>query len=202
MAIQLLALPYPQNALAPYLSAETLRLHHGAHYKGYVDKVNAAIKDGPQAQASLNRIVIETAGKDQKLFNSAAQAWNHGFYWHSMSPQASKPSDALEAAIDRDFGSIAALRAALSAAAEEHFASGWAWLVAAQGKLAVVTTHDADTPITGKANPLLVIDLWEHAYYIDHRYKRPDYVKDVIGKLNWSFASDNFARGTAWIYPE
>ena len=202
MAITLLTLPYPQKALAPHISADTIKLHYGAHHKSYVDKVNAAVRSGPLANASLNEIVIASNGRDQELFDSAAQAWNHGFYWHSMTPDDTGPSDALKEAIIRDFGSLAAVKAALAKAAEAHFASGWAWLVADKGKLAVISTADADTPITGKANPLLTIDVWEHAYYLDRQNKRPDYVKGVTGALlNWTFASENFDRGSAWDYP-
>lgn len=202
MSITLLPLPYPQKALAPHISADTIKLHYGAHHKGYVDKVNAAVRSGPLANASLNEIVVASHGRDQDLFNAAAQAWNHGFYWHSMSPDETDPSDALKAVIVRDCGSITSLKSMLAKEAEAHFASGWVWLVAHSGKLEIVSTHDAETPITGKANPLLTIDVWEHAYYLDHQNKRADYVKGVTGtRLNWAFASENFARGSAWEYP-
>lgn len=203
MTISLMPLPYADTALAPHISQETLQLHHGAHHKGYVDKANDAIAGTDLADASLEEIVKAADAKgDKKLFNSAAQTWNHGFYWHSLSPEASEPSGELAAAIDASFGSIDELKKQLAAEAENHFASGWAWLVAENGKLKVISTHDAGTPITGPANPLLTIDVWEHAYYVDTRNKRPAYVKAVIDNLlNWKFASDNFARGSVWVYP-
>jgi superoxide dismutase, Fe-Mn family len=203
MTIALMPLPYAKAVLEPHISAETLTLHHGAHHKSYVEKTNAAIKGTTLKDASLNEIVRSAAAqKDQKLFNSAAQAWNHGFYWHSLSPDESKPSAALQSAIVRDFGSISALRAQLARDAEAHFASGWAWLVSKKGVLSIITTHDAETPLTGNATPLLVIDVWEHAYYLDHQNKRPDYLKGVVNALlNWDFASQNFKRDAVWQYP-
>lgn len=203
MTISLMPLPYADTALAPHISQETLKLHHGAHHKGYVDKVNDAIAGTDLADASLEEIVRASDSKgNKKLFNSAAQSWNHGFYWHSLSPEKSEPSPELAAAIDKAFGSMADLKKQLAAEAENHFASGWAWLVEEGGALKVVSTHDAETPITGSANPLLTIDVWEHAYYVDVRNKRPAYVKAVIDNLlNWAFASENFARGKAWTYP-
>jgi superoxide dismutase, Fe-Mn family len=203
MAVTLMPLPYDKDALAPHISRSTLDLHHGAHHKGYVDKVNEAVSDGPLADAPLEAIVLSADGNgDAALFNSAAQAWNHGFYWHSLTPESPKPSSELAAAIERDFGSMEELKRKLREAAEKHFASGWAWLVANGDQLRVITTHDAGTPITGKANPLLAIDVWEHAYYLDVQSSRPDYISAVIDNLlNWDFASVNFARGRAWTYP-
>lgn len=203
MAISLIALPYSHEALVPHISAQTLKLHHGAHHKGYVDKTNAAIAGTGLEQADLNEIVktAKSEGK-QALFNNAAQAWNHGFYWHSLSPRPSQPSAELAQAIERDFGSSDAMIAKLKDEGAGHFASGWAWLVAEDGRLKVISTHDADTPITGAANPLLTVDVWEHAYYLDVQNKRPDYLAAVVDNvLNWEFASENFARGTAWRYP-
>lgn len=202
MPISLVPLPYAADALAPAISRQTLELHHGAHHKGYVDKVNEAVDGTPLADADLDTIVRTASNRDQSLFDNAAQAWNHGFYWHSLTPHSAAPDAALSAAIARDFGSIEAVGEALEQEATTHFASGWAWLVADGGKLSVVSTHDAATPLTGRANPLLTIDVWEHAYYLDVQNKRPDYVRAVIAdRLNWSFASENFARGEAWRYP-
>jgi len=202
MTISLTPLPYPADALEPHISSRTLELHHGAHHKAYVDKTNEAIKGTDLADADLNAIVLAARG-EAKLFNNASQVWNHGFYWNSLTPSAGKPSDKLQQAIDRDFGSIDALKTQLAEKATGHFASGWAWLVADDGKLSVVDTHDAVSPFSeGKGNPLLTIDVWEHAYYLDVQNKRPDYVKAVLDKLlNWSFASENFERGSAWHYP-
>ena len=203
MPISLISLPYAQDALEPHVSAETLRIHHGAHHKGYVDKINVAIEGTPLADADLETIITASVEKgDKKLFNSAAQTWNHGFYWLSLSPAKTEPSAELAAAITRDFGSLDALKEALSKEAVAHFASGWAWLVSDQGTLKVISTHDAGTALTEGVVPLLTIDVWEHAYYIDVKNKRPDYVKTVLDSLlNWDFASENFARDGVWRYP-
>lgn len=204
MAVKLMPLPYDEAALSPHISEKTLQFHHGAHHKGYVDKVNKAVSDGPLSDAPLEDIVrsAERSG-DAALFNSAAQAWNHGFYWHSLNPGSTEPSPELAAAIKRDFGSAEELDLKLREAAEQHFASGWAWLVATGDQLSVISTHDAGTPLTGKANPLLAIDVWEHAYYLDVQNRRPDHVRAVVENLlNWEFASANFARGTFWTYPD
>jgi Fe-Mn family superoxide dismutase len=202
MPITLTPLPYDIAALAPHISARTLELHHGAHHKGYVDKANEALAGSGLADRNLNEIV-EAARGDARLFNPASQAWNHGFYWNSLSPQTGAPDERLHAAIERDFGSLDALKRELGAEAEKHFASGWAWLVAEGETLRVISTHDAASPLSdGSGNPLLTIDVWEHAYYLDVQNKRPAYVKAVIDNcLNWRFASENYARGTVWRYP-
>ncbi len=199
MTISLMPLPYALDALEPHISSKTLEIHHGAHHKTYVDKLNAAIEGSDNADKSVEEITKLASGP---LFNNAAQTWNHGFYWHSLNPAKTAPSVELLAAIEADFGSLDALLEALSAEAVNHFASGWAWLVVDGGKLKVISTHDAGTPITTDVNPLITIDVWEHAYYIDQQNKRPVYVKTVLENLiNWDFASENFARGTAWTYP-
>jgi Fe-Mn family superoxide dismutase len=202
MTISLISLPYPTDALEPHISKRTLELHHGAHHKDYVDKTNKAIADTELADRELNDIVKAATGQP-KVFNAASQAWNHGFYWNSLTPEPTKPNERLGQAIDRDFGSIDQLKQKLSEEAAAHFASGWAWLVAEGDKLSVVSTHDAHSPFSdGKANPLLTIDVWEHAYYLDVQNKRAAYVKAVVDHcLNWGFASENYARGGAWHYP-
>lgn len=202
MTISLTPLPFSADALDPHISKRTLDLHHGAHHKGYVDKTNEAIAGTELADAELNEIVQASKG-NPKIFNSASQAWNHGFYWNSLTPDRTEPSDALRQAIERDFGSLDALKEQLEKEAVGHFASGWAWLVANGDKLSVVSTHDAASPFSDESgNPLLTIDVWEHAYYLDVQNKRPAYVKAVLDNvLNWQFASENFARGTAWRYP-
>jgi superoxide dismutase, Fe-Mn family len=202
MAIPLIPLPYSSDALEPHISRTTLELHHGAHHKGYIDKTNDAIAGTRLATAELNDIV-EAAKGDAKLFNNASQSWNHGFYWHSLTPERAEPSDRLRQAIERDFGSMEDLKAKLQKKAVGHFASGWAWLVAEGDKLAVHDTHDAHSPFSdGTANPLLTIDVWEHAYYLDVRNKRAEYVKAVVDNcLNWQFASENYERGSVWRYP-
>ncbi len=202
MPISLMPLPYGPDALAPAISAATLEVHHGKHHKAYIDKTNAAIAGGELAEAPLEGVVAAARGTDAKLFNNAAQSWNHGFYWASLSPQRTAPCGALLAAIERDFGGAEELMGELATRGADHFASGWVWLAAKGGRLKVAETHDADTLADGAANPLLVIDLWEHAYYLDRKNARPDYLKAVLGEvLNWDFAAENFARGSCWSYP-
>lgn len=199
MTISLMPLPYALDALAPHISSDTLEVHHGAHHKAYVDKTNAAIEGTDNAGKPLEDIIKGASGG---LFNNSAQVYNHGFYWHSLAPEKSEPSESLATAINNDFGSMDALLEALTNEAVNHFASGWAWLIVADGKLKVISTHDAGTAITEDVNPLLTIDVWEHAYYVDQKNKRPAYVKAVLENLiNWKFASDNFDRGTPWTYP-
>ena len=202
MPIALISLPYPAAALEPHISRRTIELHHGAHHQDYVDKTNQAAAGTKLADADLNAIV-QASRRDDKLFNSASQAWNHGFYWNSLTPDRSAPGGRLQKAIDRDFGSLGALKEKLLKAAMEHFGSGWAWLVANGDRLEVVSTHDAHSPFSdGDANPLLTIDVWEHAYYLDVQNQRPAHVKAVLDNcLNWRFASENFDRGSAWRYP-
>lgn len=202
MPFSLMPLPYEADALAPAISAETIAVHYGKHHKAYVDKTNAAIKGGALADASLEAVVASARTNDPALFNNAAQAWNHGFYWASLSPKRSAPEGELLAAIERAFGSTGQLREQLAARGAGHFASGWIWLAAEGGTLSIEETHDADTLATGTANPLLVIDVWEHAYYLDRKNARPDYLKAVLDHLiNWQFAAENLARGTRWTYP-
>lgn len=203
MTIALMPLPYAHDALAPHISEKTVKEHHGAHHKSYIDKVNKAIEGTPLAEAALEEIVkAASASDDKKLANSAGQAWNHGFYWNSLSPNPEAPAGKLLTAIERDFGSLDSLLEQLTQEAVDHFASGWAWLVAEGDTLKVTSTHDAGCPLTGSGNPLLTIDVWEHAYYLDVQSKRPNYVKAVTGNvLNWSFAAENYERGTPWLYP-
>ena len=202
MTVSLIPLPYATDALAPAISADTLETHHGKHHKAYVDKTNAAIAGGPLAEAPLERIVAEARGSDQALFNNAAQAWNHGFYWASLTPRSSQPDGALAEAIAGSFGSVGKLVEELASRGAGHFASGWVWLAAHEGRLTVEETHDADTLADRGPIPLLVIDLWEHAYYLDRKNLRPDYLKAVLDQLlNWDFAARNLARGERWTYP-
>ena len=191
-------LPYPEDALAPVISAKTLSFHHGKHHKAYVAKVNELVSGTEYEGLSLERIVLATAGKTchAELFNNAAQAWNHAFYWLSLKPKGGgKPPAALTAAIDAAFGGLDALKKEFADAAVKQFGSGWAWLVRDGGALKVVKTADAELPLTKGQTPLLAIDVWEHAYYLDYQNKRQDYVQAVIDRLlNWEFAAGNLAR--------
>lgn len=200
MGFSLIDLPYAD--LAPAISAETLSFHHGKHHQTYIDKMNAAIDGTAHADASLEAIVADVRGNNAGLFNNAAQTWNHGFYWLSMSNEETAPSAELAAKIDGAFGSMDELKAQLKSRGAGHFASGWVWLAEKDGALSIEETHDGDTLADSGFNPLLVVDVWEHAYYIDHQNKRPAYLDAVVdGKLNWAFASENLARGTTWVYP-
>ncbi|MDP3674594.1 MAG: superoxide dismutase [Novosphingobium sp.] len=203
MPLKLISLPYPEDALAPAISADTLRTHHGKHHKAYIDKTNKAAEAMAMAEASLEEIIAAAKRKgDKPAFDNAAQAWNHGFYWHSLSPAGGKPQGELAAAIDRDFGSLDKLSQDLKARGEKHFASGWVWLAEKGGKLSIEETHDGDTLALGDKKPLLTIDLWEHAYYLDHKNERPKYLAAVIGGLlDWEFATRNFAAVGMWTYP-
>ena len=202
MAFELIPLPYASDALAPAISAETLGFHHGKHHKAYIDKTNAAIDGTDLAGKPLEEIIAAARGSKQGLFNNAAQSWNHGFYWYSLSPSGGAPSGDLAAKIDEDFGSFDEFKTKLADAGAGHFASGWVWLAEKDGKFSIEETHDADTLADSGFNPVLVLDVWEHAYYLDHQNARPAYLKAVIdGHLNWEFAAENLARGTAWAYP-
>ena len=203
MAFKLIDLPYASDALAPAVSAETLSYHHGKHHQAYLDKTNKAIEGTDLEGKPLEDVVAAARGSDQGLFNNAAQSWNHGFYWHSLSPEGGSPSDELASLIDDAFGSLDDLKSKLAERGAGHFASGWVWLAEKGGKLSIEETHDGDTLADhAGVNPLLVIDLWEHAYYLDHQNARPAYLKAVTEqKLDLGFASENLARGTTWTYP-
>lgn len=202
MAFDLLPLPYDNEALAPAISAETLGFHHGKHHKAYIDKTNAAIAGTDLDGKSLEDVIAAARGSNQGLFNNAAQSWNHGFYWHSLAPSTNGPSGDLADKIDEAFGSLADLKQQLKDRGAGHFASGWVWLAEKGGKLSIEETHDGDTLVDQGFNPLLTVDVWEHAYYLDHQNARPNYLAAVIDDhLNWDFAAENLARGSAWIYP-
>jgi len=193
MPITLPELPYPKNALAPHISAETLEFHHGKHHAAYVTNLNKLIEGKPEADKPLEQIVLSSDGP---VFNNAAQVWNHTFYWHSLKPGGGgEPSGKLADAIKRDFGSLAKLKEELTSAAVTQFGSGWAWLVVEGGKLKVTKTGNAELPMKHGQTALLAIDVWEHAYYIDYRNARPTYVGKVIEHLlNWDFAAENLAK--------
>jgi superoxide dismutase, Fe-Mn family len=194
-SITLPALPYPQNALDPVISANTLGFHYGKHHKTYVDTLNKLIAGTEFADMPLEQIVKATSGKADRaaIFNNAAQAWNHTFYWRSMKPQGGgEPPAAVKRLVESSFGSVEACKKELATAAVGQFGSGWAWLVLDGGKLKVVKTGNAETPLTGGSKPLLTLDVWEHAYYLDYQNRRVDYVNAVLEKLlNWEFAAEN-----------
>ena len=198
MPIEFPKLPYEDTALAPHISANTLSFHYGKHHKAYVDNTNKLIAGTELAEASLADIIKASRGKADKagLFNNSAQVWNHTFYWHSMSPKGGGlPHGKLKDRIDADFGSFEKLKEALAQAAVTQFGSGWAWLVLNGGKLEVAKTANAETPFGTGAHPLLTIDVWEHAYYLDWQNRRPDYVNTFIDKLlNWDFATENLEK--------
>jgi Fe-Mn family superoxide dismutase len=192
MKFELKPLPYAKNALAPYLSEESFSYHYDKHHQGYVTNLNNLIEGTPDAEKSLEEIVKSSSGK---VFNNAAQVWNHDFFWASMKPNGGgEPSGALADAIQGAFGSYANFRKAFLDAAVAQFGSGWAWLVKAGDKLEVVTTSNADTPLVHGKKPLITCDVWEHAYYIDYRNLRAKFVETFLDKLvNWDFAAANFA---------
>jgi Fe-Mn family superoxide dismutase len=188
-------LPYAEDALDPVISANTIGFHYGKHHKGYVDTLNKLITGTPLAGFSLEKLIAETAGRADKvaIFNNAAQTWNHTFYWRSLRPNGGgAPPAALQQKIEASFGSLDACKKELATAATTQLGSGWAWLVLEAGKLKVVKTGNAQTPLAKGVKPLLTIDVWEHAYYLDYQNRRADYVNAVLDKLiNWGFAADN-----------
>jgi Fe-Mn family superoxide dismutase len=186
-------LPYAEDALAPVISAETLKLHHSKHHKKYVDTTNQLLEKEQIQAATLEEVVRSAKGK---LFNNAAQAWNHDFYWHSLSPKRQRPAGALLHRLEKDFGSYEGFTGRFAAAANAQFGSGWAWLIVKgekgeDGKLEVMTTANADTPMAHGIKCLLTIDVWEHAYYVDYRNERERHVSAVLERLNWEFAEKN-----------
>ncbi len=190
MSFELPPLPYPKDALAPHMSAETFDYHHGKHHAAYVAKLNELTQGKPEANKSLEEIIRSSEGA---LFNNAAQVWNHTFFWNCMKPNGGgEPKGDLADSIKRDFGSFDKFKEAFTNAAIGRFGSGWAWLVLDNGKLAVTSTPNAETPLTTSAKPLLTLDVWEHAYYIDYRNARPKFVDVFFQHLvNWDFASKN-----------
>jgi superoxide dismutase, Fe-Mn family len=190
MPFTLPPLPYAPDALAPFMSAETLEFHHGKHHKAYVDKTNELAADAGLDGKSLVELIEDAA--PGPLFNNAAQLWNHSFFWQCLAPGAGKPSGELADRIAGDFGGHDAFVEAFTKEAVSHFASGWAWLVLRDDKLAITSYHDADTPLKHGDTPLFTLDVWEHAYYIDYRNARPKFIEAVLGKLvNWDFVSQN-----------
>ncbi|WP_414437834.1 superoxide dismutase [Candidatus Bealeia paramacronuclearis] len=199
MMFELPPLPYAMDALAPHLTQETLEYHYGKHHQTYVTNLNNLIKDSPYASLTLEEIIQDTSQKPDKvgIFNNAAQIWNHTFYWNSMKPNGGgKPTGKILEKIESDFGNYEAFRDTFKQAATTQFGSGWAWLVQGQdGKLKVVKTGNADLPLVHGERAILTCDVWEHAYYIDFRNRRPDYVDVFLNHLvNWDFAEANLGK--------
>lgn len=198
MAFELPALPYEKNALEPHMSANTFDFHHGKHHNTYIVNLNGMLDGSDLADASLEDIIKATAGDPAKagMFNNAAQVWNHTFFWNSMKPNGGgAPMGELAAKIDSDLGGFDAFKDAFKAAGATQFGSGWAWLVVGDGgKLEVVKTPNAETPLTQGKTPLLTCDVWEHAYYLDYQNRRPNFLAAFLDNLaNWDFAAENLA---------
>jgi Fe-Mn family superoxide dismutase len=196
MAFELADLPYARDSLAPSMSAETLDLHHGKHHRAYVDKVNAMVADGPLAGASLVETIRAAHEQgDRALFNNSAQIWNHNFFWQCLSPaHGRKPSGWLAEMIHGSFGSVETLLLELAREATGHFSNGWAWLVLdGDDSLAITSLHDADTPLVHQGiKPLLTLDVWEHAYYVDYRNARPAFAEALLANIvDWEFVGLN-----------
>ena len=196
---KLAALPWKETALEPSISARTISFHYHKHHQTYVETLNELVEKTKFADMKLEKIIQATAGsedeKEKKIFNNAAQVWNHDFYWRSLSPAKTEPGAKLASAIARDFGSASELIAQLAEAGKNQFGSGWAWLVSKEGKLSVTKTADAMTPMAKGINCLLTVDVWEHAYYLDYQNGRATYLETVLAKLlNWDYAAENLAR--------
>ncbi|MGH1469591.1 MAG: superoxide dismutase [Fe] [Cellvibrionaceae bacterium] len=193
MAFELPALPYAQDALAPHISSETLEFHYGKHHKTYVDKLNGLVGGTEFENKSLEEVVRTSTGG---MFNNAAQIWNHSFYWNCLSPNGGgAPTGAIADAIDSAFGSFDKFKEEFTNSAINNFGSSWTWLVKkADGSVAIVNTSNAATPLTDESvTPILTVDLWEHAYYIDYRNARPKYMEAFWSLINWDFANKNLA---------
>lgn len=204
--IEQMSLPFAQDALTPTISAEAMHFHYDKHFAGYVKKTNAALAGTPLAEAPLESIIRSAqSNADAGLLQNAGQVWNHAFFWKSLSPEPTSPTGALASAIERDFGSREKLGDALVEIGSKHFASGWVWLASdADGALSITSTHDA-APVWMECElkPLLVCDLWEHAFYIDWRNNRVQFLSDIVARhLNWVFASGVYGdeRGVPWSY--
>ena len=193
MAHKLPPLPYELNALAPHISKETLEYHYGKHHQAYVTNLNSLVPGSEFEDATLEEIIQNASAGP--IFNNAAQVWNHTFYWHSLTPKSTgKPNSNLGAAIDKKFGSYAAFQKQFTETAVKLFGSGWAWLCTnAKGQLEIVGTSNADNPLTDNKTALFTCDVWEHAYYIDVRNARPQYLENFWKCVNWNFADDNFS---------
>ncbi|MGK5084214.1 superoxide dismutase [Bdellovibrionota bacterium FG-1] len=187
--------PYGTDAFAPVISARTIDFHYGKHHQGYINNLNKLVSDSAFAQMSLEEVVIQSRKKEGAgaIFNNAAQSWNHAFYWNSLSPKSQGiPSAKILGLIEKTWGSYDEFKAKFSAAAAGQFGSGWAWLIAKGGVLEITTTSNAETPLGTGATPLLTLDVWEHAYYLDFQNRRADYLNALIDRfLNWEFVEKN-----------
>lgn len=201
MAYELPPLPYEYTALEPYISKATLEFHHDKHHAAYINNYNSAVKGTELDSKSLEEVIKAVAGDASKagIFNNAAQAWNHTFYWNSLKAGGGgTPTGDLAAKINEDFGSFEAFVEEFKKAGATQFGSGWAWLVLDNGKLKVTKTGNAENPMTAGQIPLLTMDVWEHAYYLDYQNRRPDYINDFVTKLiNWDFVAENLAAAKA-----
>jgi Fe-Mn family superoxide dismutase len=195
MAFEQPALPYAPNALEPHMSAQTFEFHYGKHHAAYVTNLNNLVKDTPLAEQSLEDVIKGVYGDASKagIFNNAAQVWNHTFFWNSMKPNGGgQPTGALAAKIDAAFGSFDNFKTEFKAAATTQFGSGWAWLVQDGDTLKITKTGNAENPLVHGQNPLITLDVWEHAYYIDYQNRRPDFITTYLDNLvNWEFAAAN-----------
>ena len=191
MKFELPKLPYSMDALEPNISAKTLEYHYGKHHKAYIDKLNAALEKEDFGSASLEEIIKKS---DNSLYNNAAQAWNHSFYWYGMSPQGGgAPTGDAATAIDEAFGDFETFKKQFTETAATHFGSGWAWLAVNNHKLEIMGMHDADSPLKVNAKPVLALDVWEHAYYLDYQNARPDYITAFWNVIDWDFVNKQLA---------
>ncbi|OCQ52914.1 Superoxide dismutase [Fe] [Photorhabdus australis subsp. thailandensis] len=192
MSFELPPLPYAKDALEPHISAETLEYHYGKHHNTYVINLNNLIKDTEFAEKSLEEIIRTSEGG---ILNNAAQVWNHTFYWHCLSPNSGgEPTGKIAEAINKSFGSFAEFKQQFTDSAVKNFGSGWTWLVKkTDGSLAIVNTSNAASPLTSSNKPILTVDVWEHAYYIDYRNARPKYLESFWALVNWKFVEENLA---------
>lgn len=191
-------LPYAKDAFGETISSETFEFHHGKHHKAYVDKTNELVgKEVGLSGAKLSEVISAANDKGNKpLFNNSAQLWNHSFYWQCLSPEKQEPTGKLKDMIDDEFGSLDDFLKAFKDEAVAHFASGWAWLVLDGDRLKITSLHDADTPSVHDMAPLLTLDVWEHAYYIDYRNARPDHIQALLNNaINWEFVAQNLDGG-------
>ncbi len=189
MAFELPPLPYAKDSFGSLISEDTFNFHHGKHHNAYVTNANNLVAGTDNAGKSLSELIASASGG---LFNNAAQIWNHSFYWLCLSPDKKQPSGELKDRLQAAFGSIDDFKAKFKAEAVGHFASGWAWLVLDGGELKITSYHDADSPVAHDVKPLLTIDVWEHAYYIDYKNARPDYVQALLDNaIDWDFVAQN-----------